>query len=291
MDYTKVKKLSIVEFLQRLGMDPAEKNADYYKYYSPGRDEKTPSLTVYHKKNDWCDFKDKSGGDIGKLVQYLYKCDSSKALSILNEYIEKNLISPCMSHTPIPHQETASCESAFKIVEVKEISDWRLKSYLKERRIPLSLANRYLKEMIYDTPKGSRLNSLAFRNDKGGYVLRHKNQNKPHNTKPAYFTTIEAPGNKQLNLFEGAYDFLSALVYFETEQPAYTTIVLNSLSNLIDALPLLNQFGKINLYLDNDLAGMEAAGKIKALHPGAIDKAKTLYPSNKDFNEFIINTI
>jgi hypothetical protein len=289
MKFSDFKDLSIVEFLQFQGMKPAKKTAEYYQYFAPGRDENSPSLTVYRKKNDWYDFGTSKGGDIGKLIQYLYNCDPAKALSILNEYSNKNFISPCLpfKHTTEPEPEPG--ESTFDVIEIKDISHWQLKNYLKERKISIELAKLYVKEVHYNTAKGTRLHSLAFRNDKGGYVLRHKGQDKPHNTRPAYFTTIEVPGSNRLNLFEGFFDFLSALEYYRVTNPAQTTIVLNSLSNLHYVIPLLSNYEKINLYLDNDTPGQDAADKIRALHPCTANKAKFLYPFFKDFNEFLLS--
>ena len=290
MRYSKFKDLSIVEFLQVQGMEPAKKTTEHYQYFAPGRDEKSPSLTVYHRKNDWFDFGTSKGGDIGKLIQYLYNCDSAKALSILNEYTNKNLISPCLPVKNTADLEPEPGESSFTIIEIKDLSHWQLKNYLKERKISIELAKLYIKEVHYFTAKGTRIHSLGFRNDKGGYVLRHKGQDKPHNTKPAYFSTIELPGSNGLNLFEGFFDFLSALEYYQVTNPAQTTIVLNSLSNLHYVIPILTNYVRINLYLDNDKPGQAAAEQIRALHPCTVNKAKILYPFFKDFNQFLLSS-
>ncbi len=294
MDYKESKQISIVDFLSGQGMAPAQKTAEYFKYCAPGRAEKTASLTVYLKKNDWYDYGNDQHGDIGKLVQYLFQCDAAKALNILNEYAAKNSFSPCVP----THSQTAPAtdtESRIDIAEVVEISHWQLTNYLQNRNITLSNAQRYVKEAhwnIKGSAKDKPLHSLAFRNDKGGYVLRHKGQNKPITTKPAYFTTIEITNSKQLNIFEGFIDFLSALEYYKIQQPTHTTIVLNSLSNLKHIFPILAYYDKINLFMDNDLesqSGQKAAEEISKLHPYTVNHAAKLYPRFKDFNDFLQN--
>jgi len=294
MDYAALKQISIVDFLSGQGLAPAQKTANYYKYFAPGRDEKTPSLTVYHKKNDWCDFGSHQGGDVWKLVEYLFHCDAPKAFKILTEYAAKNPFSPCVPTQNQTDPETTT-ESRIDIIEVVEISHWHLTNYLKSRNITLSNAQMYVKEAhwsIKGTEKDKPLHSLAFRNDKRGYVLRHKGQNKPISTKPAYFTTIEIPNSRQLNIFEGFIDFLSALEYFKLQQPTHTTIVANSLSNLKHIFPVLPNYDKINLFLDNDIgsqSGQKAAEEISKLHPCTVNHAAKLYPNFKDFNDFLQN--
>lgn len=281
--------ISIVEYLRSLGMEPVERCHAYYKYFAPGRDEKHPSFVVYINRNDWYDFGTAKGGDIGNLVQYLYQCDASKALSILNDYALKNPFSPCSLSIPINKNEKEPGESAMQITDIREIHHWHLKSYLNERRIPLVLAEKYLKEVHYITRSGTRMHSLGFRNDNGGYVLRHKGQDKPHNIKPAYFTTIQKPASIQLNLFEGVFDFLSYLVIYKLIEPVQTSIILNSVSNLNHVLPELSKYSHVNICFDNDHAGDEATEKVSSLHESTTDY-RYRYAGFKDFNEYLTSS-
>ncbi len=295
MDYKALKTIRIVDFLDNQGLVPAQKTADYYRYFAPGRDERTPSLTVYHKKNDWCDYKDSRGGDIGKLIEYLFDCDATKAFSILNEYAAKNTFYPCLPIIQPNVIESSTTESRIDIIELVEISDYRLINYLQGRKITLDNAKHFVKEAhwrIKGTTNDKLLHSLAFMNDKGGYVLRHKWQKKPITTKPAYFTTIEKQSSNQLNIFEGFIDFLSAMEYYMLHQPTHNTIILNSLSNLKWVIPLLTNYNKINLFLDNDVesqSGQKATEKLSLLHPCTVDYSAKLYAGFKDFNDFLQN--
>jgi hypothetical protein len=137
-----------------------------------------------------------------------------------------------------------------------------------------------LKEAYY-TNNDKQYFALAFENDSNGYELRSK-----------YFkgctkkdiTTIPGKGNS-LNLFEGFFDYLSALTCFD-ERSCNTTIVLNSLVNL-DKVDL-TRYDKINLFLDNDKSGIKTATDIIQKHPGAVNRSQQFYRFCKDFNEYLL---
>ncbi|MCD8440887.1 toprim domain-containing protein, partial [Tenacibaculum finnmarkense] len=96
-------------------------------------------------------------------------------------------------------------------------------------------------------------------------------------------------GSSCINVFEGFIDFLS---YLEIKENLVfeNYLILNSLSNKNKALVELKKYSKINLFLDNDLAGNKAAillkkelnfkGDIK------IVDYSTIYKKHKDFNDY-----
>lgn len=284
--------ISIVEYLRSLGMEPEVTTGQFLQYRSPLRDDRTPSLTVYHNKpvQDWYDFGANTGGDIGKLVQYLFDVNPGDALRILNEYAGDHSLSPCSLRLHNKINSIGTGDSSIEIVELRNIHHWHLRSYLKERCIPDKLADRYLKEAHYTMKKGGvLLHSLAFKNDHGGYVLRHRNQDRPHNTKPQWITTIKGERANELAVFEGIFDALSFLAYYNQEEPPVTTVVLNSVSNLGKMLPGIGIYKAVYLFLDNDQAGISASDQIKSLHGNVTDYSKTVYPDHKDFNEMLIS--
>lgn len=283
--------ISIVEYLRSLGMEPEVTTGQFLQYRSPLRDDRTPSLTVYHNKpvQDWYDFGANTGGDIGKLVQYLFDVNPGDALRILNEYAGDHSLSPCSLRLHNKINSIGTGDSSIEIVELRNIHHWHLRSYLKERCIPDKLADRYLKEAHYTLKKGGALlHSLAFKNDHGGYVLRHRNQDRPHNTKPQWITTIKGERANELAVFEGFFDFLSFLAYYNQDEPPVTTVVLNSVSNLGKMLPGIGIYKAVYLFLDNDQAGISAGDQVKAAHGNVTDYSKTVYP-HKDFNEMLIS--
>lgn len=71
MNIEKAKAIPIAEILAKLNLNPVKMNDKESWYFSPFRDEKTPSLHVHHLKNLWFDFGEAIGGDGIKLVQEL----------------------------------------------------------------------------------------------------------------------------------------------------------------------------------------------------------------------------
>ncbi len=283
MNCTEAKSIDMVAFIESLGFSGTVKGTDVW-FCSPYRNERTSSFKVDAQTNRFKDFGTGDSGDLIDLVMLIYKTDINGALEILSGSGHLNSFSFSQAnHEPVVR------EPKIHIKKIQAIQNEALVKYLAFRKIPISVASNYLEESYYtvDSQKGSTFFALAFKNDKSGYELR--NRYWKGCTSPKYLTSFLYPGSKQLNLFEGVYDFLSALVYHKTNYPVNTSIVLNSLSFLPEVIPMLGKYERINLYLDNDPAGSEAVEKIRSLHPCTVDKAKVIYPLHKDFNEFIVN--
>jgi hypothetical protein len=160
--------------------------------------------------------------------------------------------------------------------------------YLESRKINASISSKYLQEAYYRTNSSDKQYfSIAFSNDKKGFELRNKYFK--GSTSPKDITTIPGKTDYAVNCFEGFSDFLSALTWYKTDQPACDTIVLNGVGFVEKFIDLMPRYGRINLYLDNDNAGKATAKQIQDLRPDAINRSVLLYPKFKDFNEFIIN--
>jgi len=286
MNCIDAKSIDMVGFIQNLGYTGTVKGSDVW-FCSPYRNEKTSSFKVDTQTNRFKDFGTGDSGDLIDLVKIIYKTDVNGALDILSGSGQLNSFSFSQAN-PDPTKK----EPAIIIKHLQPITSQALIAYLHSRKIPLSFASPYVKEAYYQV-NGNKYFALALANDRGGYELR--NRYWKGGSSPKYITTIKRLGNeshsKQLNLSEGFFDFLSALVYYQYPFPKHDTVVMNSLSFLPDVIPILGKYDKINLYLDNDPAGMEAVEKIRSLHPCTVDKAKIIYPLHKDFNEYLINTM
>jgi hypothetical protein len=75
---------------------------------------------------------------------------------------------------------------------------------------------------------------------------------------------------------------------YQTTGLKFTTIVLNSVSNA-SKLPDLSVYQTINLFLDNDEAGLRTSKTILDRYPQAENQSVLIFPGRKDFNEFLIN--
>jgi len=241
------------------------------------RQEKTPSFKVDLNRNLWYDFGTGEGGNLFNLVMKLCNCTSSE----VGEHL--NVIIPSVTTRQLkPRDESGK----IMIKSLEPLSHQALFSYLKTRRITMTFAKMFLREAIYIV-HGREYFALAFRNDLGGYELR--NAFFKTGSSPKYFTTITGDDPSQLNIFEGFMDFLSCCSFYG-RLPIYRTIVLNSLSFLPKIENEIQSARVINLFLDNDLAGMKASDKVKALHPRVMDRALVLYPNHKDLNDFLVNS-
>ena len=278
------KDIDIVAFLHKNGIETTKKGS-YFFCCSPYRDEKTASFSIDPQKNRWYDFGTGEKGDLLDLVKLMYKTDTTGALQILS----KQVPDPSFSFFRAKSEPVESV-SVIDLKHFQQIQTKALIDYLAIRNIPLHIARLYAQEVYY-TSKKKKLFSIAFKNDKGGFDLR--NIYGKVKTKPVYYTTIEVENSNELNIFEGFMDFLSALMHLSEELKHQvlhlknTTIILNSLVNLPHVIPLLNNYQKINLFLDNDESGQKAAEEISKLHPCTVNQAAIIYPGHKDFNDFI----
>lgn len=281
MNCKDTKDIDIVDFLQNIGISGNVKGS-YVWYSSPFRNERTPSFSVNQDANRWKDFGTGQAGDLLDLVKLIYNTDIPGALDILSGCKPDEHIS--FSKAKTEHKKK---EPGIIITKMKPLTNNALIQYLSERNIPLHIARLYTEEAYY-TVNFKQYFSIAFRNDKGGYELR--NPYYKSCSSPKYYTTIPMADSRELDLFEGFIDFLSALAYYKLESTSHNTIVLNSLSNLQAVLPLLSNYEKINLFLDNDQSsesGQKATKVISGLHRNTINNAAIIYPGYKDFNDFL----
>lgn len=87
MTIAEAKQLRIVDYLARLGHRPRSIKSDQYWYFSPLRDERTPSFKVNDRLNEWYDFGAATGGDLVELGKHLYRTDD---VSEVLAYIERH---------------------------------------------------------------------------------------------------------------------------------------------------------------------------------------------------------
>lgn len=275
-------KFSIIGFMATLGLEPVRKTSKYWFYHSPFRKDTNPSFRVDLENEHWKDFgRDRStgSGDVIDLVQWLNGTDVPGAIAILNRE------NPSSSFS-FQGQNSIGADSAnVQIKHIQPIRNQALIEYLQERKIPLHIARKYLKEAYYTTGTGKQYFALSFENDRGGQALRNKLWKGA--SSPAYFTMIPGKWNDQLNIFEGVFDFLSALVYFKTEVPKLDCLILNSTAHFASFKPLLENYSRINLFLDNDQAGQNTVSLIQGNHKKVVDYSGKIYPQHKDFNEFL----
>lgn len=246
-------------------------------FNSPFREEKQPSFKVDTNKNLWYDFGLGEGGDAIKLLCKINNLSPKEVFRIItgNVYTEFKCASIKMEESPLEILEAT-----------RPIKHPALVKYLSSRLIDLNCTLRCekLNEIKYRV-RSKTYFALGFSNDKGGFEIR--NTFWKGASSPKSITTIQGE-SKILNVFEGFMDYLSALTYYKINQSVHTSIILNGTGQTQQLIPLLPQFKKVFLFVDNDNAGKKVVAAIKQNHLNVTNVSKQLYPNSKDFNEFII---
>lgn len=272
------KAVSIPHFLQSIGLEPLKAVGNEWLYLSPLRNEKTPSFSVNTSKNCFTDFggSDEMKGDAIRLVQLVRNCSFREAVTVLLGLDPKPLSFSFSG-------QNSQTENSLIVTNVKPLTHAALIQYVQSRGIALNLATAYLKEVHYLSNDKTYF-AVGFRNDNNGFELRNGLDFKGKTANGV--TTIDL-GTDTVAVFEGFYDFLSALQYYGKQAPSITTIVLNTTNNLKAVLPILAQYRQINAFLDNDKAGTHALNTLINSGLNVKNYSGLLYPNHKDFNDYL----
>ncbi|RZK21611.1 MAG: hypothetical protein EOO43_10505 [Flavobacterium sp.] len=274
----------IVEYLGSIGIEPEKTSGSQLVYLSPLTGEQTPSFYVRPQTNQFNCFSSGEKGDVIRLVQLLEGIEFRKAVDRLASLAANQNPSFSFSGKTFLEPKKEKIEHGLQLNTVKELQRLALISYVESRGIPLSFAKIYVKEVHY-TNGNRNYYSIGFKSDNGGYVLR--NSAFKSWIGQSGITTIPSTDNATVNVFEGFFDFLSALVYYDVPKPSYTTIILNSTTNLKQALPYLQKANLVNAYLDNDSTGKNALAQLHSMGVKVKDRSQ-LYAGYKDLNEVLI---
>ncbi|MCR9065890.1 MAG: CHC2 zinc finger domain-containing protein [Cytophagales bacterium] len=275
---TEIHTVSILDILTFYGHHPVRQRGAEFTFFSPFNNEKTPSFSANIKKNVFYDFSSGLKGNKFQLVMELEKVAYSGALQLIANMVG-NI--PPLSDKNFRPKSLAKKESIIKIDDVRSIESVKLIQYLSERRIDLEIAQLWLKE-IHFRLNGKSYYALGFLNDSGGFELRNsKFKGKTRNG----VTTIQR-GTSTISLFEGFFDFLSAMMYYETDRPSYTTYILNSTVNIESVLHLIKRDTVVHSFLDNDEAGKRVLKTLELKGIRVKNFSEELFPKFNDFNEF-----
>ncbi len=298
MNVAQAKAIPLEEILSKQGYEPVEtrKNGRELWYFSPFRDEKTPSFVIDTVENIWNDFAE-SGNQHqncagGKVIDYMIKhqnTDVSGALSAL-----KQLFGGQVPQNRRPHSEGLKLQKneLLKVLSIKPVFSDALFQYLQSRKIDRKLVDRYLKQILFlNIQTGSQSFALGFKNDIEGFEIRNK-----------YFkgligersiTAIEGQGDhKSVQLIEGFFDFLSLMTIYQKETPISDVIVLNGATMIQAAIDHIKtkDYAHIQTWFDNDKGGSNANDRLKKAFSNAsisIKPQNEKYYGFKDVNELL----
>ena len=283
MDCKFANSMNIAGFLLSKGINPHRTVGNNFWYCSPVRKEEHPSFKIDREKNLWYDFGTATGGTLIDLVCRMYSVDVPGALLILSG------VNSGSAFSVSDRRKSPEPAAGIKLVQVGQLKSPVLHHYLVRRNINPYFATGYCMEVTYQAGQSEKPNfAIGFKNDRGGYELR--NRYTKLSTSPKDITTLKGKNGSAVNIFEGFMDFLSALSYFKTKRPGCDTIILNGVGFVKRILDRLPGYSRINLYLDNDRAGVETADRILQIRPDAINRSQIIYPGFKDFNDFLTLT-
>lgn len=282
LTFNEAKQIPIVEYLDKLGITPAKIRGNDYWYYSPFRDERSPSFKVDAGLNLWYDHGSGEGGSIVDLGAKLHECSLPEFLDKLADGISS--FTGNKLKTPLERES-----NKLEILQVKTLSDLGLIQYLRERGIDLRTAEKYCVEVDFRI-RSKSYNAIGFPTRSGIHELR--NRWFKGSSSPKDISIVEGRRGK-VCVLEGFIDFLSLQQIKSQEMNRFTIessfIILNSLSMLNRSIPLIKDYLEINLFLDNDNAGREAKEDLitKGIQFNDVSK---LYKDFKDVNEFLIKS-
>jgi hypothetical protein len=277
-------RIDIVDYLSSLGYEPAKPPRGHnYWYLSmfPDRSERTPSFKVNKNKNVWYDFgltTFKKGGSLIDFGIRYHKCTILEFLDRLSQGKGLDQIVPRAASSI-----GSDREHKIEIIDAKEITSPGLISYIKSRRVSFDVAQNFCREVTYKY-KDKTYYAIGFKGDRGGYELRNryfKNSSSPKSS------TFIDNGAEDITSFEGFFNFLSFMTIHGGKVPEPTNfLILNSLSFLQSALPILDKHRHKYLYWDRGTGGMRATQKALARDPSYQDQSE-LYAGYDDLNEWL----
>ena len=293
-DLSRIKRYSIVEYLERKGIKPVCRTPAYALYRSPLREETHPSFKVDTEKNLWIDYAEGKGGSIIDLYMRLEGCTLSEAIRHLGRnapdtaYItHREGVQDISKQKSI--RQAASTNGARRLTGISDTLSPHLQEYLKEERcIDLEKAKPFLKCISYEV-RGLHYQAIGFANQSGGYELRDNGMFKgtiaPKDITPIFTDRVEP-----VCIFEGFMDFLSFLSM--KEEIIRHCLVMNSVSNVARSIRYLHDANvfSIRAFLDNDEAGHRTTEDF-AKAGFKVEDMSVHYRSFKDLNEYHVHRV
>lgn len=277
----KARQTDMVDYLSKLGYEPAKVRGIDYWYLSPLREERTPSFKINRKLNRWYDHGLGKGGNIIDFAILYNNCTVGEFLHQLSGNL--SFQKPLTKH--LDEQADSNPESKIKILQEKTVSSFSLLRYLHQRRLPIDLVERHCREVKYEL-NGKEYFGIAFKNNSGGYEIR--NPYFKASSSPKDITTFNN-GAKEATVFEGFTDFLSFMAIHKNQPKIWSDyVILNSVSFFEKARPFMEEHECIRLYLDRDITGQNYSRYALSLSNKYKDES-CLYQHHNDLNDWLVN--
>lgn len=281
MNCRQFNTVALDEILNLLGHHPSKENEKEAWYINPFSGEKTASFKYDRFRNKWYLFSEAVGGNNTDFIQKYFNYNLTE---VLHWAKKQNFYSF--------HQQTLfkKPEPNYKIDKVSGLQNLNLQKYLQERGLSPYIY-KYLKE-VHFTIGNKNLYAIGFENLSKGFELRNSFYKgsvlKKDISVIGKSLSTQMVQNKNIAVFEG---FMDALSFIELHKfYSGNILVMNSIALLKKTMDYLKDYSEIDLYLDNDKAGIKCTAEIIKSYPGAKDHSKE-YIDFKDYNEFLLHQI
>lgn len=290
MNIEQANAIPMPEILAKLGFQFDKFKGDELWYKSPFRNENTASFAVNTAKNVWYDHGIGNGGkSLSFVIAWLKHSNEDYTCRDALRWFE-NMFTQLISFSDEPADESSEAPK-IQLQKIFEVTSPALISYIEERCISVELGKKHFKEAhLISKETGKKFFALAFANVNGGYELRNKAFKGCIAPKSISFIRGSDKVPKEMNVFEGAFDFLSALEVQKSKQFKGDTIILNSVKNIQVAEGYIktNPYKTINTWLDNNEAGEAATQRLEDFAAEinlAFKRKNDLYKPHEDVNE------
>ncbi|MDL5512688.1 toprim domain-containing protein [Arenibacter sp. M-2] len=274
----RARAFPIEKALAKLGHFPTRSTEKEAWFLSPFRSETQASFKVSRPLNRWYDHGAGKGGNVIDLVCLLNRSSVREAL----DWLENGQIFFSFQQQPILNFN----EKGHKIIitQVKQLTHFALRQYLRSRKISITTAKKLVKEVHYQF-KDKTYFALGLENSSGGWELRNKyvkNSSSPKDV--AHINN----GRTRLIITEGMFDLLSIMECNIKLGLEYDFLVLNSTAFVQKSIEIMEGYSCIDLYLDNDDTGKKATKNFMDHVDNSVDRSP-LYAGFKDMNEWLMS--
>lgn len=290
MNCRQFNRISLEEVLLSLGHLPTKQNEKEAWYLNPFANESQASFKLNKRLNIWYLHSEGIGGNNTDFMKKYLNASVKDAL----EWAEKQNFSSF--HQQNITQTQSNSQPNYKITEIKEVQNEHLKKYLEQRGLSPNVYP-FVEEIHFKTGD-KNLYAIGFQNNSGGWELRNsfykgailKKDISIINLSENYINKSDDTNGKiktgNVAVFEG---FIDALSFIEMRKNFNgDLLVMNSIALLNKTKEHLKDYSEINLFLDNDSAGLKCKNEILQSFPDAKDYSG-IYENHKDFNEYLID--
>ena len=288
MNCKQFNSISLEEVLLSLGHLPTKQNEKEAWYLNPFTRESQASFKLDKRINAWYLHSEGIGGNNTDFVKKYLKTSVNEVL----DWAKKQNFSSFHQQ----EQHFKKSEPNYRINQIVNLENPNLKKYLQERGLSPKI-NDYIKEVRF-TIGNKKLYAIGFENLSEGFELRNSFYKGSLLKKDVSIINLSSNGQNISNIqdrgvkgvavFEG---FMDALSFIEMQRSfAGDLLVMNSIALLNKTIEHLKNYSDINLFLDNDNAGIKCKSEIIRFFPEAEDHSG-IYSGHKDLNEFLISRI